>query len=44
MSKNIYRLMSKNTDKKILVVIGAGHEKELLRLIKLEDFRRDKIR
>jgi pheromone shutdown-related protein TraB len=44
MAKNIYKIMSKNEDKKILVVIGAGHEKELLQLIKQEDFRRDKIR
>ncbi|MGV8086556.1 MAG: TraB/GumN family protein [Candidatus Woesearchaeota archaeon] len=44
MAKNIYRIMSKNSDKKILVVIGAGHEKELLDLIKKEDFKRDKIR
>ncbi|HEY9703338.1 MAG TPA: TraB/GumN family protein [Allocoleopsis sp.] len=44
MSKNIYKIMSKNSDKKILVVIGAGHEKELLRLIKLEDYRHDKIK
>jgi len=44
MTKNIYRLMSKNPDKKILVVIGAGHEKDLLRLIKQEDFRHDKVR
>lgn len=44
MAKNIYRIMSKNEDKKILIVIGAGHEKELLELIKIEDFRRDKIR
>jgi len=44
MAKNIYNAMSKNIEKKILVVIGAGHEKELLQLIKKEDFRRDKIR
>jgi pheromone shutdown-related protein TraB len=44
MAKNIYNIMSKNEDKKILVVIGAGHEKELLKLIKLEDYKRDKIR
>jgi len=43
MAKNIYRIMSKNEDKKILVVIGAGHEKELLQLIKQENFKRDKI-
>jgi pheromone shutdown protein TraB len=44
MAKNIYRIMSKNEDKKILVIIGAGHEKELLHLIKAEDFKRDKVR
>jgi len=44
MAKNIYKIMSKNEDKKILVIIGAGHEKELLNLIKLEDYKRDKIR
>lgn len=44
MAKNIYRIMSKNVDKKILVIIGAGHERELLQLIKQEDFRRDRIR
>jgi pheromone shutdown protein TraB len=44
MAKNIYKIMSKNEDKKILVIIGAGHEKELLKLIKLEDFKRDKVR
>jgi pheromone shutdown protein TraB len=43
MAKNIYRLMSKNPDKKILVIIGAGHEKDLLKLIKSEDYRRDKV-
>jgi pheromone shutdown-related protein TraB len=44
MAKNIYKIMSKNEDKKILVIIGAGHEKELLDLIKSEDFKRDRIR
>jgi len=44
MAKNIYKIMSKNEDKKILVIIGAGHEKDLLKLIKLEDYKRDKIR
>ena len=43
MSRNIYNIMSKNPEKKVLVVIGAGHEKELLKLIKQEDFKRDKI-
>jgi pheromone shutdown-related protein TraB len=44
MAKNIYNIMIKNEDKKILVVIGAGHEKELLNLIKKEYFKRDKVR
>ncbi|MGV8141719.1 MAG: TraB/GumN family protein [Candidatus Woesearchaeota archaeon] len=44
MAKNIYRIISKNEDKKILAVIGAGHEKELLKLIKMEEYKRDKIR
>jgi len=44
MAKNIYRLMSKYPDKRIVAVIGAGHEKEMLRLIKQEDFKRDRIR
>lgn len=43
MARNIYHVMSKNPEKKILVVIGAGHEKELLKLVKQEDFKRDKI-
>ena len=44
MAKNIYRIMSKNENKKILVIIGAGHEKELLKMIKQEDFKRDRVR
>jgi pheromone shutdown-related protein TraB len=44
MAKNIYKIMSKNEDKKILVVIGAGHEEGLLKLIKTEEYKRDKIR
>jgi pheromone shutdown-related protein TraB len=43
MAKNIYNIMSKTPEKKLLVVIGAGHEKELLKLIKQEDYKRDKI-
>lgn len=43
MAKNLVRIMEKNIDKKILAVIGAGHEKEMLRLIKQEEYRRDKI-
>jgi len=44
MAKNIYKIMSKNEDKKILVIIGAGHEKDLLKLVKQEDFKRDRVR
>ena len=44
MAKNIYKIMSKNEDKKVLVVIGAGHEEGLLKLIKTEEYKRDKIR
>ena len=44
MAKNIYNIMSKNPEKKILVVIGAGHERDLLKMIKQEDFKRDRIR
>jgi pheromone shutdown-related protein TraB len=43
MAKNIYNIMSKNPEKNILVIIGAGHEREMLKLIKQEDFRRDKV-
>lgn len=43
MAKNIYHIMSTNPESKILAIIGAGHEKEMLRLIKQEDFKRDKI-
>jgi len=34
MANNIHKLMLKNPDKKILAIIGAGHEEELLDLIK----------
>jgi pheromone shutdown protein TraB len=43
MAKNIYSIMSKNPEKKILAVIGAGHEKEMMKLIKQEDYKRDRI-
>jgi pheromone shutdown-related protein TraB len=43
MAKNIYNIMSKNPEKKIMAVIGAGHEKEMLKLIKQEDYKRDKV-
>lgn len=44
MAKNIYTIMSKNEHKKILVIIGAGHEEALMKLVKTEDYKRDKIR
>lgn len=44
MAKNIYNIMSKNPEKKILAIIGAGHEKDLLKKIKQEDYKRDRIR
>ena len=37
MASNISRLMSENPDKLILGVIGAGHEEEMLELIKKPD-------
>ncbi|HIH55511.1 TraB/GumN family protein [Candidatus Woesearchaeota archaeon] len=43
MAKNINKIKEKNPDKKILVIIGAGHEKDLLKLIQLEGFKRDKV-
>lgn len=43
MAKRIYTLMEKNPEKKIMIVIGAGHEKEVLQLIKKEEYKRDKI-
>lgn len=43
MAKNLVKIMEKNVDKKILVVIGAGHEKEMLELIKKEENKRDRI-
>lgn len=36
MAHNLFNLMQKNTDKKILAIVGAGHEKEILGLIKKE--------
>jgi pheromone shutdown-related protein TraB len=44
MAKNIYNIMARNSDRKILVIIGAGHEQELLKLVKQEDYKRDRIR
>lgn len=43
MAKNLVKIMEKNPEKKILAVIGAGHEKEMLVLIKKEENKRDKI-
>lgn len=43
MAKNIYHIMDKNPDKKIMIIIGAGHEKDLLKLVKKEEYKRDKI-
>ena len=34
MAENLSALMEKNEDKKILAIVGAGHEDEILRLIK----------
>lgn len=34
MAKNLNRLIKNNSDKKILAIIGAGHEDEVIRLIK----------
>ncbi|MEM4247380.1 MAG: TraB/GumN family protein, partial [Candidatus Woesearchaeota archaeon] len=36
MAKNLAHLMQTNPEKNIAAVIGAGHEKELLQLIKNE--------
>ncbi len=37
MASNLSRLMNENPDKLILAVIGAGHEEEMLKLIKKPD-------
>jgi|ETNmetMinimDraft_2_1059921.scaffolds.fasta_scaffold57524_2 pheromone shutdown-related protein TraB len=37
MAHNISRLMEENKDKKILAIIGAGHEDDILKLIKKPD-------
>ena len=34
MAANLQKLMEKNPDKKILAIIGAGHEEDILKLIK----------
>lgn len=43
MARNIQRISESNTDKKIFVVIGAGHEPDIIELIKKEEQKRDKI-
>ncbi|GIU69351.1 MAG: hypothetical protein KatS3mg002_0587 [Candidatus Woesearchaeota archaeon] len=43
MAKNLVKIIENNPDKKILTVIGAGHEKEMVSLIKKEENKRDKI-
>ncbi len=37
MAERISRLMAQNPDKRIIAVVGAGHEEEIIRLIKLTD-------
>jgi len=34
MAKNLYKLITKYSNKKILAIIGAGHEKEIMGDIK----------
>ncbi|MBW2978113.1 TraB family protein [Candidatus Woesearchaeota archaeon] len=34
MASNLYELMSLNQDKKILAIVGAGHEKDIIKIIK----------
>lgn len=36
MAKNLYNLMTDNQNKKIVAIVGAGHEKEIINLIKGE--------
>jgi pheromone shutdown-related protein TraB len=36
MAKNLAKICKRNPDKKILAIIGAGHEKEILELVKEE--------
>ncbi|MBD3310626.1 hypothetical protein GF351_05395 [Candidatus Woesearchaeota archaeon] len=36
MAKNLAKLMSRYPEKEILVIIGAGHEKEMIKLVKKE--------
>jgi pheromone shutdown protein TraB len=37
MAKALYNLMSKDHSKTIVAVVGAGHEKDLIEIIKLHD-------
>ncbi len=37
MAHNLFNLIQNNPDKKILAIVGAGHEKEILDLIKKEN-------
>jgi pheromone shutdown-related protein TraB len=34
MAKNLYKLITKEKDKKILAIVGAGHEEEIINIIK----------
>lgn len=34
MAKNLYKLITKEKDKKILAVVGAGHEEDIIKIIK----------
>ena len=34
MASNLYELMSLNQDKKILAIVGAGHEQDIIKIIK----------
>ena len=35
MAKNLVNIMESNPDKRILAVVGAGHEKEIIKLVRL---------
>jgi len=43
MTKALVKIIENDPEKKILAVIGAGHEKEMIELIKKEENKRDKI-
>lgn len=34
MAKNLFELMGQNPDEEVLAVVGAGHEKEIIRIVK----------